>query len=474
MKYKILIILILFSINLTMHSQVEIKEDSIKERKRIQVKWKTLEQYKQDKLEKDLYQNHDESSYNLRNEKINPDILETNQNFLSSFKKSQDKERFLKNINLTNLTYIDIAGEKGEVIILEPHDKITVFLSYYTSRGESLWTKKLDFSRKGTDLSRQLIFGEITNNGKYVAVYGLSDEVINLLYYFNDQGQSLRHPNGDMRLSPGKNYFYSKESLTLYDLNFSPIELPFNELYHFNKEKFDYRTDFQLLRDNIVLLFVTEYDKKDMAYHRINFKRKIIKSRMFIYDLKKGFLIKDVNMKIDEEHKYFLSNVSMGNDWLAFVLNNSVTHKSKGVVYNIKNSTSSFEEELNKVAKFLISRNSPHLFISKLLRRESVNGFYAFSILDLQTRQYFLENASLGENGGNIDSFYLTKNGTVILYNNPMASNIREVNLYTRNGSFLGKCYGWFNTPNGYGFLPIQTKGTPQTIDLLKINLEEM
>lgn len=475
MKYLILILCVLFCFYSKSQAQERQEDETKKQEKKIKVPIKTLEEYEQEELKEKTQYKPDIVGFNSRKKPIDNTILDLNKNFQKSIELNTEvyKGKILESLELTNISCVRIAEKTGQFVILNPIDVYTAKLSYYSLQGKQIWERYLNFSEQGTDLSRQLVYCDITPDGEYITIHGIADEMIHLIFSFNRTGSKLSHPSGDFQLSPSGNYFYSEENQTIYDFDFSSIKLPFKTLFHYQDDQYDYRSHFQILEDDIVLLFVTEYSRSSDPHRSVRQKQKITNSKMFIFDLKENSTLGTLDMKINEYEKYLLSKASFSNGWLSFLLYNGNIRETRLVTFKVANSTFSFKGS-DRISNLLLSKQTPYLFISTLLKREGFRGYYAFSIYDLNNNQYLMENVNLDQLYSHVSSFTTNKNGIVFLYSAYNESYLRTSVFYTKEGKLKGKCKGWFNLEYNYGFIPLQNQLNPTEIDLLKINLEDL
>ncbi len=447
------------------------KEKAEKETKKNPFRVMTKEEYEKMRAkEKPQPPPPDVENFSLRKKLIEDSIFEVNKNFAQSIVKNENISQVvsLKSLDLNAISCIRIANRTGHLVILNPIDVYTADLGYYSPNGDLIWKKSLDFSENKLDLSRQIVYCDITPNGDYIAVQGISGEITYLLFLFNKKGEKNSSLSGNYQLSPSGNYFYSQDQMTIFNLNMSPVELPFEKVTSSQLNQYNSRWSFQILDDDIVLLFVTNYLKIANSGNHPRQRPKISESKMIIYDLERESILGEQNLKIDEYEKYLLNKATFSNGWLGFILYNGKLRKSEVVVMNLNKSISRSMDG-SQITNILLSKTTSHLFIHKLLRRDGYIGYYAFSILDLINDKYFIKNIGLNTQ---ISSFKLNKTGTVILFSSNSESFLRTGIYYDSHGNLRGRFVGWVDRDLNNVIVPIKNQSQPSKTDLIKINLE--
>ncbi len=468
--------------------QIEKKEKNKKEKvekapQKIPFRAMTKEEY--DKMrakEKSQPPPPDIALFQSRTTPISQDVLTKNRNFYQSVKGDVaiDKSLILENLGLNSMSRVEIADNADAMVILHSQDVYIAKLSYYTTSGQLLWEKNIEFKTPGGDLSRKLLYHQISANGKRVVVYAVQDESASIVEVYDEMGSKMKslQPSGELLMAPSGNYFYYNGQLAIYNANFSPVNLTPESFFAHNKTKYEYRYGVKIFDNDIMVLLIYELetirDSETTKSGRVIpgriRKRKLNNQVIYIYDLNQKIIIFQKSLMLDENEGYNTYYMDSKNCRFVGGFYDPLQRTVDLHIIDLK--TGLLEKRtVGRIGNPVISEDGSSLLIERSYRTGQYSAIRKYSLLDLTQNQFIVEDKHYDPKR-TILSFNLTGNTLQLLFHQVAALN--PLSIYSIEGQLLKEFYGWFNLKQHYGLLPIAHQNNSEKIDLLKLNLEEV
>lgn len=459
------------------------KEEKVeKEPKRIPFRVMTKEEYEKMRAkEKPQPPPPDVALFQSRTAPISQNILTKNLNAYQSVKRNVevDQSIILENLDLNSMSRIEIADSADAMVLLHLLDVYTAKLSYYTTKGQLLWEKNIEFKTPGGDLSRKLLYHQISANGKRVVVYAVQDEFASIVGVYDENGVEIPGPGGELQMAPSGNYFYDGAT-QIYDANFSPVNLTPESFFAHNRAKYEYRYGVKIFENDILVLVVYELetirDSETTKSGRVIpgriLQRNLHNQMLYLYDLNKQQLILSKSLMLEKGVGYGVSfgdnHMSIKNHRFVGGFLNRNTNQVDLHIVDLK--TKSLTIHPRKMGSLVLSEDGSSLLIERSYRTGQFSAIRKYSLLDLTQNQFIAEDRPYPKR--TIRSFDVKGNTLQLLFHQVAALN--PLAIYSIEGQLLKEFSGWFNLKQHIGLLPIAHQNNSEKINLLELNLEDI
>jgi len=506
MKLLFFILCIMFFSNTILQAQEEQREEQKKEKvekvekvekapKKIPFRAITKEEYEKMRAkEKTQPPPPDIALFQSRTAPISRDILTTNRDFYQTVKGNAaiDKGLILENLDLNSMSRVEIADNADAIVILQPLDVYTAKLSYYTTDGQLLWEKNIGFTTPGFDLSRMLLYHEVSDDGKRIVVYSIQDEAMSIVGIYDENGQPISDLHSFLYMSPDGKYFYKEEEgyhgyPDIFNSNLVPINFQPNDLYHHDKSLYNYHYRYRIFEDDIIVLLIQEFHKpQQQPSKRLKFsrnkrpnKRVINNQKLIIYNLNKQqtvFQIKAMTNDGEYDRISFSDGMmDLRNGQFVSILQKSHGQKLELFMVDLKSKVSNklYFETLDP---FALSFDGNFLWINEIDRLSTTDFQRKYSIWDTQQNQFVIQQRPLSLIGEkefppSIQTFSIDGGHINIIFKS-YESVGNPIWIISQDGHSLQKLYGWLKLSQNRFYLPVVNDGDNSKIDILKVSGE--